>query len=595
MEIPINSDPGEGLPQEDSAPHIQGILSRTLALIDDEREQWRAFEINIDHLLRQCIERLGVLIALIRNDVAGKQPDLPEPSRDLVLQDTVGAEQLLAQVEQRLAQPQIAGKGRAVSFDYLRNALALLEAGLTNSGAGSTGPNGLQDRINREVAVLSTIESDLRQRPEILEALHMQASFVHRCRTLLGGKPQTILPDLHSLALQIEEAAKGERVGSAGDASYWIARNAGIEEKLCDLEARQRSRWPLVPSLGWLSRKLARWQRQESSQGRILAGLGVSLSIALGFYALATSATFLLGTLAAINKTNARLRNAEAYSVMASQVRKLLDNNNQRLDIEADLELLNTSIDDSVQSIKDLQAGPDSAAEDGVPDPQILVMLKQAELDLLNDRRADKQRELALKVDHQTQLLSGLSRLETQLSTRPATEAQAAMPLAGNTVVLNGSGLSDIWYVSVVDVLASPVQDPAFLRHSRRLVLAAFAGALGSIMSILIRLDQMDGKKVKSPFLVGALKPVIGAVFGIVTFMILSTNVIDFMPANFRLHGRPAAVPGASGDPATELLASRDPLGELDSQELYKIFLVAFLAGFSERLASDTLRSVDRK
>jgi hypothetical protein len=105
----------------------------------------------------------------------------------------------------------------------------------------------------------------------------------------------------------------------------------------------------------------------------------------------------------------------------------------------------------------------------------------------------------------------------------------------------------------------------------------------------------MDGKNVKNPFMVGALKPVIGAVFGIVTFMILSTNVIDFMPANFRLHSRPASMPGNPADPATDVITVRDPLGELDSQELYKIFLVAFLAGFSERLASDTLRSVDRK
>ena len=148
--------------------------------------------------------------------------------------------------------------------------------------------------------------------------------------------------------------------------------------------------------------------------------------------------------------------------------------------------------------------------------------------------------------------------------------------------------------------IASFINNESLLNHLRRIILAAFAGAIGSMMSILIRLDKLDEENIKNPFLLGALKPVIGAVFGIAIFAILSTRVIDILPSNFYLYERP---PGSlmNGDNTpvasqTGLTAtSGDPLGNLDSQEFYKIFLIAFIAGFSERLASDTLKSVSSK
>ncbi len=97
--------------------------------------------------------------------------------------------------------------------------------------------------------------------------------------------------------------------------------------------------------------------------------------------------------------------------------------------------------------------------------------------------------------------------------------------------------------------------------------------------------------------MLGAFKPLIGAIFGVAVFAILSTRVIDILPSSFYLYEKQAGGPmidvnSPSAAQPTLIDADRDPLGDLDSQEFYKIFLVAFIAGFSERLANDTLKSV---
>ncbi|MEO0409389.1 MAG: hypothetical protein AAF289_18760, partial [Cyanobacteria bacterium P01_A01_bin.135] len=87
---------------------------------------------------------------------------------------------------------------------------------------------------------------------------------------------------------------------------------------------------------------------------------------------------------------------------------------------------------------------------------------------------------------------------------------------------------------------------------------------------------------LNTPFALGFLKPFIGAVFGVIVFAVLSTKVVDILPAGFNIHEE---VPEGTA------LQRRDPLGNIDSQEIYKIFVAAFIAGFSERLANDTLRA----
>ncbi|MGB5811729.1 MAG: hypothetical protein WBG86_14425, partial [Polyangiales bacterium] len=204
------------------------------------------------------------------------------------------------------------------------------------------------------------------------------------------------------------------------------------------------------------------------------------------------------------------------------------------------------------------------------------------ERNLVLGEKAEKDREFSRAISRLTLLYEDITTTES----RPLQPAEQGLP--DNPAESN-------WYGVWIDTLAGPLQDPVLLKHSRRLAIAAFAGALGSIMSILIRLDHVDEQNVRNPFVVGALKPVIGAVFGIVIFMVLTTNVIDFMPANFRLHDHTVQSMDASASGPASLAAGVDPLGDLDSQELYKIFLVAFIAGFSERLAGDTLRSVGRR
>ncbi|NEQ44784.1 MAG: hypothetical protein F6K00_14965 [Leptolyngbya sp. SIOISBB] len=106
-------------------------------------------------------------------------------------------------------------------------------------------------------------------------------------------------------------------------------------------------------------------------------------------------------------------------------------------------------------------------------------------------------------------------------------------------------------------------------------------------MSILLRLDKLDDENLNHPYALGCLKPFIGAVFGVVMFTILSTKVVDVLPAGFDIHA--AAPNGAT------TRQYRDPLGGIDSQEVYKIFVAAFIAGVSERLANDTLKPLTGK
>lgn len=92
-------------------------------------------------------------------------------------------------------------------------------------------------------------------------------------------------------------------------------------------------------------------------------------------------------------------------------------------------------------------------------------------------------------------------------------------------------------------------------------------------------------RQLKS-YALGCLKPFMGAVFGVVVFAILSTKVVDVLPVGFDIYE--AALTGAT------TLQHRDPLGGIDSQAVYKIFVAALIAGFSERLANDTLKPLIR-
>ncbi|NQV09664.1 MAG: hypothetical protein HQ527_00615 [Cyanobacteria bacterium] len=606
----------------DMEKEIHEALNRSLKFIQSVREELTTLRESADDLLYQCILRLATLARLIEANICTAEQKSAQ-SEQLIRLYTSGALKLLAEEEDSTTTATEASTKRRIrSFNHAREALSLLVTASRqlNSHPGSIPARELQEQLKNEERILDTLEPDLTKRPEILEILHILSLLIHRCRCLLASKRFEKVSDLFALSIQIEETAKGVQIDSIDQIRVYKRRNNEIENKLSLLESKNKSFSLFAPRFQWISNRLRNLQDIESIQNRILAGLGVSLAISLLFFLVSTTVITLLGTFSSINKTNERLDRFNGYILLSREVEALLDTNNQLLDIKADLDSLAEPINGLVENIQDLEKTSSNSTDeiDGAlqsDDRQEELFGQEKALERLNKIRNERLNAKAEKESEFTDAISKLTALQEEISNSSSaaeagsednlndqkektmaanqrsesTSPDTASNLAANTAI------GDPWYVSLIDFLASPIQDQNFLKHSRRIALAAFAGALGSIMSILIRLDQIDEQSIKNPFMVGALKPFIGAVFGIVIFMVLSTNVIDLMPANFRLHDTPAAGNSPASAVSGTVITASDPLGELDSQELYKIFLVAFLAGFSERLANDTLRSVQKK
>lgn len=103
------------------------------------------------------------------------------------------------------------------------------------------------------------------------------------------------------------------------------------------------------------------------------------------------------------------------------------------------------------------------------------------------------------------------------------------------------------------------------------LVLVGIAGSLGSIVSILTRIKEYENEKYTDsilPILIGAFKPLIGGVFGIFLFTLLSSG---FLPLQIK----------------------NDNSRPID--EWYTLFALAFIAGFSERLVKDIISQTEKK
>ncbi len=139
----------------------------------------------------------------------------------------------------------------------------------------------------------------------------------------------------------------------------------------------------------------------------------------------------------------------------------------------------------------------------------------------------------------------------------------------------------------------------------------AAAGTLGSIVSILIRvIDQFNGKEYKdrlTPFFLGFFKPVIGAAFGVLFLAIYNSEIVSLPFAN-RVNQTIALAPAnptgtpTNGTPATTgtgdtSIARWEQLEQRKStqarQEIFFLFAIAFVVGFSERLAKDTISKID--
>lgn len=104
----------------------------------------------------------------------------------------------------------------------------------------------------------------------------------------------------------------------------------------------------------------------------------------------------------------------------------------------------------------------------------------------------------------------------------------------------------------------------------------ALAGALGSIISILIRLEQYkdsDHKASSAPILVGFAKPLIGTAFGLFLFTLINSNILPIIKV-------PIPESGSTEQRNSDI-------------RYYFFFSVAFIIGFSERLAKDIIERTE--
>lgn len=117
-----------------------------------------------------------------------------------------------------------------------------------------------------------------------------------------------------------------------------------------------------------------------------------------------------------------------------------------------------------------------------------------------------------------------------------------------------------------------PSQTQLFFERSTLIMVAGFAGTFGSIISILIRLKKYqdsDYKGSAAPILVGFAKPLIGTAFGILVFTIINSNIISTIQV-----------------PKSQEL-------EDTNIKYYFFFSIAFVVGFSERLADDIIQRAE--
>lgn len=118
----------------------------------------------------------------------------------------------------------------------------------------------------------------------------------------------------------------------------------------------------------------------------------------------------------------------------------------------------------------------------------------------------------------------------------------------------------------------STVLEPVFHLSTSKIMIAAFFGVLGSVVSILLRLSEFeDATRRSRQFLAmtGFMLPLVGAIFACVTCALFASGIINF---NFANPGAPAAT--------------------IDNPFFYVV--VGFLSGFSERFTRGLLGSAER-
>ncbi len=134
----------------------------------------------------------------------------------------------------------------------------------------------------------------------------------------------------------------------------------------------------------------------------------------------------------------------------------------------------------------------------------------------------------------------------------------------------------------VQQVLAN-FSDIGISKNLSQMLWVAAAGTLGSIVSILIRvIDEFHDKEYRdrlTPFFIGFFKPAIGASFGLLFLAFVNSGVVStpLLATGKTANGTAAATPG----------------NDTNNSAAFFLFATAFVVGFSERLAKDTITRLD--
>jgi hypothetical protein len=164
-------------------------------------------------------------------------------------------------------------------------------------------------------------------------------------------------------------------------------------------------------------------------------------------------------------------------------------------------------------------------------------------------------------------IVAHLGRHLPPLTAVPALHVMLGVLMFCAALLLLNAGLSYLWQTSGWSI-AQAAQSPGFylFNVSPWLIIAvASAGGLGSIVSILTRLDAFGGRAGTDRrllWMIGAMRPVIGIALALFVFAVLQAPVLPF---NFQ--------PGPQAN--------------------FEFVALAFIAGFSERFARGVIATVE--
>lgn len=492
----------------------------------------------------------------------------------------------------------------------------------------------LRSQLDQNKRAITAIRLGESLRSQLIDILNDLAAYLYRVRELTdaialvpknsSNRQKVAANQLNCLVDQIKFITKHCDPNVESPPNLLLKRVADIEHKL------YRYEYPW--GLSWLINRFQDIRRMQSKRGRILAGLGLSVSMAIGTFiflsvifaaaaslaydqqrrtelyakqnSLAEAVSEWLNHQAEQRNLETTINNLETDKTElttsfweSAKAADVVSNEESERSLSADTisSLLNalgnpTSADPQVDEF-DLNAivneanSPETPAPNGDINPSATTFeVTEQGSEILSQLRnlQDIQESLAAQS-------SSLDTVESALSNSQGQIRDISQEVKAIKEDLDNPSLADNQADSFGQ-LAQWLTGEALLRNVQRLVLAILAGIMGSAISILIRLDKLDDENIKDPFAFGALKPVVGGMFGVLAFAVVSTKVIDILPQGFEIYTENPTANGGSADST-----NTDPLGPLDSQQFYKIFIIAFLAGFSERLVGDTLRSIDRR